>query len=228
MILWIILFILVVSISFVLAAKSMRDFTHIPNADKEYGIFLIRNTSALNKHLLDEFIEYLVKSGAHISFERLFKGNQSTLVVFGPKKLLLEYGDILNLLELEDYTNVEIENISAWEVGIRENGQWIADKGQLFKKLPNLLQNEHFWWQVILSSSLKPQIIGVLTTNDKSRKHSLVESLYNLAPDLFFKLPKAFSNAQFLDIYKKRGFVKENKNPKFSTEKILQLFLIQD
>lgn len=239
MILWIALFLLVISISFVLAVQSMRDFTHIPDFEKEYGLFLIRNTSALNKHLLDVFIDYLAKSGAYISFERLFKGNKSTLVIFGPKTLLAKYDDILNLLELEDYTKVELENISAWEVGVKNNGQRVPEgemdppsgetgNEKLFSHMPMLLENEEFWWQVIFSGSLKPQILGVVVTNDTARKHVLSEGLYNLAPDLIFKLPKSFSSEQLLDIYKKRGFVKENKNPKLIPEKILELFLIKD
>ena len=128
MILWIVLFVLVVSISYVLAAKSMRDFTHIPDSQKEYGLYLIRNPSALNKHFLDSLIDYLVKSGAYISFERLFKGNKSTLVIFGPKILLAKYDDILNILELEDYTDVEIEHITAWEAGVKNNGQQLPQR----------------------------------------------------------------------------------------------------
>lgn len=224
MILWIVLFLLVISISFVLAAKSMRDFTHIPDAQKEYGLFLIKNPGAINKHLLDSFIDYLIKSDAYISFERLFKGNKTALVIFGPKVLLSKYDDILNLLELEDYTDVEVEHVSVWEVSVKEAGN--ENDQKIFNNMPVLLGNEEFWWQVIFSDSLKPQILGVVVSADIERKRNLSEKLHNLAPDLINKFPKAFSDSQLLDIYKKRGFVKENKNPKLSPEKILDLFLI--
>lgn len=218
MILWIVLFVLVILISFVLAAKSMRDFSDIPTQDEEYSLFLIRNIASLNKHLLDSIQSYLMKKSAYISFERLFKGGRSALVVFGPRKLILQHKQDLDVLELEDYTNVDIAQVSAWEVGVKGSGQ-------LFKNLPALLETEQLWWQVIFSEDLKPQITVIVVASDSERRHALTEALHNLAPDLIHKLPKAFSNSQLLDFYKKRSFRRDNKNPKYTAGKISQLFL---
>src|SRR3989338_11196841 len=100
MILWVVLFVLVVTISFVLAAKSMRDFTEVAHKGEEYSLFLIRQNTGLNVQLLNSIHDNLLSSGSIISFERLVKGQKSALAVFGPKKLLMSYKDFLNLLEL--------------------------------------------------------------------------------------------------------------------------------
>src|SRR5688572_3161726 len=127
MILWVVLFVLVVAISFVLAAQSMRDFSEVPAKEAEYGLFLIRNTVALTPAVLDSIKNELLESKTIISFERLFKGGKSALVAFGPRELLLNHQSALDLLELEDYTqNVEVEHISAWEVVVKKDAKFEA------------------------------------------------------------------------------------------------------
>lgn len=101
MILFIILFILIVAASAYLAYISMRDYYDLPEKIKNYSLFLIREPSALNVANLDKF---LAESSAPIlSFERLFKGSRSALVIYGPKQVLAKFPDF-KLLELEDYT----------------------------------------------------------------------------------------------------------------------------
>lgn len=224
MILWVILFALVVLISFILAIQSMRDFAELPSKDGDYGLFLIRNIGGLNAQVLDSIRSRLLRSGSIISFERLFKGKKSALAVFGGGKLLLNYQDSLNLLELEDYTNVNAEHISAWEAGIKGNGKL---NERILAKIPqHFLESEQFWWQITLSGAFNPQITAVVASQDTGKKHSLAHTLQNLAPEQITKLPKAFSNAQLLDFYQKRSFRKDKKNPNLSSEQILQLLLI--
>lgn len=214
MILWIVLFVLVVAISFVLALASMRDFIEAPQKEKEYSVFLIRKIGGLNVEFLNSISRDLSKSGLMISLERLFKGKKSALVIFGPRQYLLSYQHSLNLLELEDYTNVSVQNVAAWEIGIKKNGQWTMDDGQLFSNLPVLLESEQFWWQIILSVSKSKSFQGnlraVLVSADQSRRRDLQHALQNLSPGLV-KLPKAFSNTQLLDFYQKRSFSKSQK-----------------
>ena len=124
MILWVILFLLVVAISFVLAVKSMKDFIDIPsNSSAEYSLFLIRKIQIVNADFLSHLNERLVESSSILAIERLFKGKKSALVVYGPRKLLLSLNHVLDLLELEDYTDVNVEQVSAWEIGIKEIGR---------------------------------------------------------------------------------------------------------
>ncbi len=222
MILWVILFVLIVVISFILAARSMRDFTETQTQGEEYSLFLIRNTNKLNRELFSLFRNDLLHSGSFISFEKLFKGKKSALVVFGPRKLLINYKDTLSLLELEDYTNVNVEQISAWEVGLKNTAE--IDNGQkLFEGLPPMLETEHFWWQMILPASFKPQIRAVLVSPDQLSRNNLTNVLQTLKPHRIPKLPKAFSNIQLLEFYQKRSYRKDNKNPVISSEEILQL-----
>lgn len=218
-ILWVILFILIVAISFVLAIRSMKDFAQTPQSNDDYSLFLIRNVSGLNGQLLNS-IRANVKSALNISFERLFKGKKSALVVFGPRKPLLNYKDSLDLLELEDYTNVNAEHISCWEVAIKNN----APSGEkLFINLPEFSDTEQFFWQVIFSNLLQPQIRAVVVSDDNGSRDNLTQALQNISPKMLTRLPKAFSNAQLLDFYQKRSFVKSNKNRTLSPEQILQL-----
>ena len=180
MILWIILFILVLIISYVLAAKSMKDFTQTP-ASYEYGLFLIRQTRSLNEPLLNLIRQDLQQTDLAVSFERLFKGRQKALAVFGPRIILSKFSERLNLLELEDYTNVDKSLVTGWEVEVKNSQQ-----------IPLLEQQEHLWRQLIVSK-------------EGSHIRCLVVS------DRLAKLSKAHSNEQLLKAYQKRSFPKEQQ-----------------
>lgn len=208
MILWLLLFGLVLALSFVLAVSSMRDFQDTSPKESEYGLFLIRKSQNLNKALLNFFQDSL-KLGGIVSFERLFKGSKSALVVFGPKELIGAYPS-LDLLELEDYTDVDLEQISAWEIGM-QNG------GQIFKSLPKLAEGEQFWWQIILSGYFQVQIRAVIVSADASRRKELSDRLVQLS--------NAFSDAQVFDAYKSRSFNKDNLSS-LPAEKVLALLTI--
>lgn len=210
MILWLVLFVLVIAISFILAIRSMRDYQEIPPQEK-YGLFLVRKPQAL------AIILNALNPGLFISLERLFKGSQSTLVMFAPVNLGIRYKTELDLLELEDYTNVPVSQISAWEVGIKE-------KGKLFEGMPPFSETEQFWWQVTFSSLFQPQIRAVLIA--QHRRDTLANVLQKLAPGRLVKLPKAYSNETMLEFYQKRSFKKDSKNSTLRPEEILQLVAI--
>lgn len=227
MILWIILFVLILAISFVLAVKSMHDFQEIhPQTGENFSLFLIRNTPGLNKQLIEALYDDLAKSKLTVSFERLFKGPKSALVIFGPKTLLTKYTNTLNLLELEDYTDIDINQTVAWEMTVKD-GKW--EEGRIPANLPTLSEQEQFWWQVIAwindkeNDKFSLHIRAVVTSVDQFRLKELAKSLQNLASARLVKLPKAFSNAQLLDFYKKRSFIKGNTNLDLNPDQILQL-----
>lgn len=236
MILWVILFLLVVAISFVLAVKSMKDFTDIPAyASAEYGLFLIRKIQAVNADFLNHLNGRLLESGSIVSIERLFKGKKSALVVYGPRKLLLSLNHVLDLLELEDYTDVNVKQISAWEIGIKDSSyEWVSGQN-IFANLPQFLDSEQFWWQIILNGSFNLQITAVLISAIEQRRIDLAEKLQSLDPQVLIKLPKVFSNPQFLDFYKKRSlrmFDKQNSTLAKTSEdwqnRLLQLIMIKN
>ncbi len=156
MILWLALFALVVAISFVLALQSMHDYHEFPQySGSDYGLFLIRNTAGLTTSVLDSIHNRILQNGLIVSLERLFKGTQSALVIFGPKEILTNFSSQLNLLELEDYTHVDREHVSAWEVGVKAS-QFPPDQAQkidsFFDSFPMLSEAEQFWWQLTLQA----------------------------------------------------------------------------
>lgn len=222
MILWVLLFALVIAISFVLALKSMADFQEIPeHAGAEYGLFLIRKPQVLNTQMLTFIHQNLLKEGLIISFERLIKGTQAALVVYGPKKMLFNIKDVLDLLELEDYTSVNQDNFLAWEIGVRH-----PDVPQF----PALSANDQLWWQLILSAKkdqhFHPHIRMVVVSDDSIKRESLKMAFSEMSPDKFVRLPKDFSDIQLLEFYKKRGFRKDSKNRNLRFEEVLNLLKV--
>ncbi len=237
MILWIALFILVVAISFVLAALSMKDYQEIPeHSGQEYGLFLIRKPYLFTPQLLTSLHDDFSKTGLVISFERLIKGTQSALVVYGPKNSLVKYHQALDLLELEDYAKVDAQQVSVREVGMR-NIDKVDSQGvkNYFQQFPLLSEHEQFWWQLVLlpyrgksdaKKSFQAQIRAVVFSGDQARRRHLTQTLQNLAPNKLIKLPKPFSNDQIIDFYQKRSLRKDEKNPYLKPEEVLQLLLI--
>lgn len=221
MILWILLFILVVAIAFILAFRSMKDFQQIPFSSDEYSLFLIRNTSALDKNILSLIHEQLVNSNFIISLERLIKGHQSALVLFGPVKFLDKFKNALNLLELEDYTKVNWEEISAWEVAVKKHGQISLENGKIWQNLPQFLDSEKLFWQLILKGKkgklnqpkFQTQIRVIISSEDASKRKEVSDIfLKDLKSRNLLKVPKSFSDAQILDFYKKRSFTKSDSS----------------
>lgn len=216
MILWIALFVLVILISLILALWSMKDVHDIPEDD--YSLFLIKKPSQLTAQFLDSL--NLNLNGGILSFERLVKGSESVLVIYGPRKLLLQNKDLLDLLELEDYVNIESNQVSSFEVSVKskEPGDM-----KIFKNIPQISESEQLWCQTLLSSkggNYLCQIRIVVVSKSEERRKILTASLQKLMPEKLIKLPKAFSNTQLLNFYGKRAFKKEPGFPLNSSEVI--------
>lgn len=222
MLLWLLLLLLILAISFVLARLSMKDYTEIPPSGDSYGLYLIRQPARFDQNFLNQIQNELKKLSSIISFERLFKGKEAALVVFGPKKLLMKFSDMLNLLELEDYANVSEENGSVWEIGIKQNEG--SNEFSLDKSIHNLLEDEQLWWQLILSKAFKSQIRVVLVSKDPAKRQDISQVL-NLPANLL-KLPKVYSTTQLLDFYQKRSFQINEDNPVLNPQQILKLLWI--
>ncbi len=215
MILWFILFGLIVLVSLVLAIQSMKDYQEIPQ-ETEYSLFLIRKTKGLTSQILDSFHKFFIE-GEVLSFERLVKGGQSALVVYGPSKILLQYKEILDLIELEDYTKIDSKMASVWEIGIVQS----VDRQTIFQNLPQFLTEEQFWWQLLLSSkeggSFFSQIRVVVVSEDPTRRKELTN---------FLKKLKASSRPQLLDFYQKRAFRKDPSSVPLNSEGIKNLLIL--
>lgn len=229
MTLWFILFGLVVAVSFVLALRSMADFEENPQEKKDaYGLFLIRNPSALNLSLLDSIHEQILRKGLIISFERLIKGRESALVIFGPKEVLRHFSSTLNLLELEDYTQNPDDQIFAWEMGLKNPDKEVMIEDS-FESFPSLEKDEQFWWQIVLLAKkdrgdkyFESQIRAVVLCSDDRRRNKLASILQNLYAGRLIKVPKPFTSLQIFEFYRKRSFFR-TKNLKIKFPVLLPL-----
>lgn len=227
MILWLALFLLVIAVSLVLALRSMRDYQEIPQkSTADYALFLIRQTENFNSNTLDSIRKLLRHTGLIISMERLFKGSQAALTIFGPKKILDQFIDELNLLELEDYASVlDSRHVSAWEVGVRDGAAFKKDAlNNIFNNFPPLESDDQFFWQVVLGTH-QAQIRAVLYSKNPIRRKTLAPRLQNLSGGLI-KIPKPFSSEQMMDFYRLRSLSRDSKAPFLDSEDILRLLKI--
>lgn len=233
MVLWLILFLLVIAISFILAFLSMRDYQEIPHHSKvEYGLFLIRNIEGLNVQTLDLLRHRLQKDGLIVSIERLFKGKQAALTIFGPKNILDQFKEQLNLLELEDYTlDLNHEETAIWEVGVKNN-QLPAGVENIFNNLPKMHSEDQFLWQIILSPkgekdlSFQTQIRAAVFSKDHVRRKTITPILQNLHVDKLVKIPRPFTPEQMVEFYKLRSLSLDTKGPVLGPEDVLRLLRI--
>lgn len=223
MILWLALFVLVIAISFVLALQSMKDYQEIPQKPKEeYGLFLIRRLENFKPVILESILKYTTAKNLIISIERLFKGNQTALTVFGPKAVLQKFSDELDLLELEDYMrNLNSKDVSVWEMGARNAGKFNHDNlSNIFQNFPSLEEDDQFFWQVVLGKD-RSQIRAALYSQKPARRKDLVPLLQNLGT--LVKVPKPFSGEQMMGFYRCRSLSKDSKAPALDSEGAMRL-----
>lgn len=228
MTLWVILFLLIVAISFVLAMQSMRDYQEIPQKPKEnYGLFLIRQIGGFNAEVLNSILKRITKEGLIISIERLFKGNFTTLTIFGPKTVLEKFNSELDLLELEDYVaNLDSSHITTWEIGIKEATKFNPDDlSNIFNGLPKLDAEDQFFWQVVIGKD-QTQIRAALYSKDSTKHKTLVPLLQSLQMGTLTKIPKPFSTEQMMDFYRLRTLSRDSKVPVLTPEGVMRLLKV--
>lgn len=234
MVLWVALFLLILGISFVLAYRSMKDYQEIPAGAKvEYGLYLIRRMENLNANFLNSIGKLLLDGGLIISLERLFKGNQTALTIYGPKKILEGFASALNLLELEDYTlDCDSKDVSIWEMGIGSGGLQNFDNS-VFESLSELGGEDQFFWQIILSVkkskeevSFQTQIRAVIYSKDPVRRKMLTSLLQELKLGGLTKVPKPFSSEQMLIFYHLRSLGKDSSGPILDSGGVIHLLQV--
>lgn len=233
MIVWLILFLIVIGISFILAYRSMKDYLEVPHQSKAgYGLFLVRQISAFNLGFLESMYEHLLKEGLIVSLERLFKGGKSALTIFGPKNILNNYRNQLDLLELEDYAEgIDSKDYFAWEVGLKEGDSHIQNIGSLFRDLPPLVGEEQFWCQMTLLPKqgksggrlFQSQIRAVIFSKEPIRRKELRDALQTIRG--FSRVPTPFSNDQILTFYQQR-VGNGTKGPILTCQEIVHLLKV--
>ena len=165
MIFYLIFIFLIIAISVFLAYISMREIYDYPEGGNINGLFLVRNPRAFDLVALNYLQKAIKKENQILSIERLYKGNKSALVVFGPRKILEQLKE-LDLVELEDFTRVSKKKVSAWEI----------------KKTPpmagrlNLVEEEQVWLQYVVQAkdlAFKLQMRVVHISEDQKKPNSV-------------------------------------------------------
>lgn len=221
MILWIVLFLLIIGISFLLAFSSMRDYQEITQTPKmDYGLFLIRKLENFDESILNAIRDLTHSEKLTISIERLVKGKKSALTIFGPKKILSSFTGKLNLLELEDYAaGWNSKEVFTWEVGMKDSKNLsLGDFNNILRNLPEFADEDQFFWQVILSPKgqqkknnfFQTQIRAAFFSKDPRRKKIFAPLLQNLNTGGLTKISKPFSMEQTMDFYRLRSFNKDS------------------
>lgn len=224
MVIWIILFAVTFAISLFLAYRSMSDYyeqaSHFP---VPYSQYLVGSPEALTAEVLYRLHQSAYDGRLILSFERLFKGNRRALVVFGPTTLLHSLVEPLKLTELEDYSRkvdkeeVKEGRVVTWGVGRKKvlNEPLMADN--LFENMPELLESEEFWWQVVVQPKgskkeehFEATVRAVLTAGNSRRGQVLKDELSKIGNvEGLAELPKAHSTEEFLKLYQERALPKE-------------------
>lgn len=174
----------------------MKDYQEIPGGKQRYSAYLIRKPEFLTKPILETILD--LTKGKLLSLERLYKGTSSALVIFGPKILETRFGDLLSLLELEDYTKVSAE-LRAWEVTKMERSQL----NNIFDGLPQLSSDQQFWWQVVLNGG-SGQIRAVFVA--PGVEPNILAVLEGIGQGALKKVPRPFTSSQILEFYRSRIF----------------------
>ncbi len=220
MLFWIILFLIVVALSFILAFLSMKDYKAAPKDFKsDYGLFLIRNSKNLSPQILASISQ---KEGKNhiISVERLIKGIQAALVIYAPKELLAPFLETLNLLELEDYTDLDPQSITLWEIGTKQ------EQVSLYEppfNIPVLKPDEQVWEQIVVKGNLVQIRVAAVAAN-LSRRKQILESLVKSG---FLKVPRPYSAEKMLKFYKLRSIGMDKFALKVKVEYLLNIISLK-
>ncbi len=208
MLLWIILALIVVGVSFILAIRSMNDYREAPPASVSYSLFLVGNPGGLTTNVIHELHQAVIKDKFTLSFERLFKGLKRALVIFGPAEVLLPFKEALGLTEIEDYSNKVSEYMRAWEVGKKQKGEPAVNLS-ILGYIPGLLETEEFWWQIVTKpekDSFRSTIRAVFKTDRQERLTSLSEELSRIGKgEGLAQIPEAYSSGQVVKFYRERS-----------------------
>lgn len=218
MILLISLFAVIIVISFLLAFWSMKDFKAIPKGGKtDYGLFLIRNTSAFTEQILQSIM--LADKDSIISLERLFKGTEAALAIYGPKDALSSFIQSLNLLEIEEYTDIEVKRISLWEVGFKNSGKADLKLEKMPFNILKLRQDEQVWVQVLVKGAFTLVRVAAIADSPLRRK----EILENFIKEPFVKIPRPYSAEKIYRFYKLRGMSIDQYSLKLNFSGIMRI-----
>lgn len=233
-----VLTIMIGGIAFTMAWWSMKDFQDRPNHKFYHGVYLVQHPAMVTEQSLDKLYQLLTAKAWQkldppiVSFERVQKGSQNSLVLFAPRQVaeaLTEWG----LLELEDYApKMYAAHIHSFEAGISRNGKFSANLAgiKIFNSL-GLEEDEYVFIQLVCSPAAARSSF-FLTTRVVTIAHSSERRLElakrfenNLKQQTHLgRLPKKHSSLQVYESYKKRSlYPKEVQRLVLSVSQILAI-----
>lgn len=191
----------------------MKDFEEAPeDFGGKVGLFLIRNTQALDSNIFGLLHQQTTQAGQIISLERLVRGGESALVIYGPNGVLQHLNPTLALLELEDYSKNIGSKVLAWEMKLKS-----PHPGSIFSDFPKLEDREQVWYQLLLQAQkgkskdpmdkLFRAQIRVAVLSDDLKRGKLIAEILQQSKGSLSKLPQAFSTRQIMDFYKRRSMI---------------------
>jgi hypothetical protein len=223
---FIISLLIVAVIAFFLTLRSMKGFEDVAQPKQEFTLFLIRNESAVNEELLQDLSQMAITNRCQISLERLMKGAQSVLVIFGPQTLLPQYPK-LQLLELEDYLEDPAHSSTTWQhsskASVNFSLGWLMDKKahqsvvfyDYFLKGISLTAEQEFFLQIVFYP-IKPTlnnyqvtIRAIVVEQDHHKRIALAKFFedYFAQSVKLYKATKSVSTKALFESYKKRTIV---------------------
>lgn len=243
---WVIAFFIIILISSVLAYRSMRDYEEFPESGSLNSVFFIAKAQIFTAEILKKIHEILLRSNQFFSLEKLYKGEEKVLVLYGPKELS-GYFPQLNMVELEDYVSdnglkgdlrnsqskkVSPDEILTWYIEPKRNSKTpLQDKGGLEDL--KIGEDQKIFIQAVLS----PQSNGgeqmfqatlriMVADSDSIARVNLakkVELAFSQSTGLL-KHNDEFSEAKKFDSYKMRTLIPKEVEPfPLSVEEILAI-----
>lgn len=240
MIIWVILFLIIVIVSFILALRSMRDYHDIPvNQQTNYSLYLIKNEVGLTEDFLEQINKIIDKKRLIISLERLYKGTKKALVIYGPVTILKQFSKELDLMELEDYSlkneQGDLSHNLCWEVSAKHFQKINASILGLREVSENLREMEEIWWQLVLQpqcerNGIQPIFkafirVVVICADEQKGKDIKLNLEKQIKESGLLSLPQAYSSSQILQFYQKRSlpqkfFTKEDGHFIITSDKV--------
>lgn len=219
-IIWVALFIIIISVSLILAVRSMRDYAETPvHSDTHYSLYLIKNEAGLDEDVLESIDQIINQKRLIVSFERLYKGSKQALVVYGPVVILKQFADTLNLMELEDYSLKYSDpipsGILSWEISSHDFHKTDRPILDLTKMPVTLNDTEELWWQLVLQpkcekNGLQPLFKALIRVTvivqDDNRASEIKSKLDDwVRTTNLVTIPQVFSTVQMIEFYQKRS-----------------------
>jgi hypothetical protein len=236
MLIWILLFVAIAGTSFLLALRSMKSYREKPSYfTTAYALYLLQKPQNLSDDLLERIGSFNADEKLMLSFERLFKGGRSALVVFGPLNNLNQYRDELGLLELEEYSEKVQGEFKIIEFGLKPNSASSISEFHLNKDDLQLTDSEQIWCQLVARYQVGVGFRVILRVIIQCQNPLRLNELHHIIVQDYSKanlvpLPKPISSGKLIKHYQERAFsgwlIGSNESLALNATEIRRLLLV--